>query len=374
MFKAGADVMAQHMYQEPGDNCYDKEIGWYRSPLSNCKYPAVSVRGGGGSSFEFVQGGDDNIDTDLPDIDLDFASVEVLKIPKEGVKIISISEELEGPEYRAVIRRVSKKEAAKKELEEWYNRVKGMSFSLKYHYFSATKIYNRIKELIDNPASLDQGITGTCGAAVIIKLWLENDPVKFVKAATSLCENGYYYMNDDYKLKVDPDSFDAQGGSLKDLDIIVLGALCHTWNYVFSYNGFEDGIGPRSAGNPIKMLEFLDILGVKYETNYLPNRKEIEVLLKKGKFVIALASFDKIKEGEKENIGKYDTNLWPAHYAQIVGLEGDRGLRFWSWGVTPQPENKNKGYYVTTDCSLDMIISVEQLSKETIIFDLEITK
>ena len=55
MFKAGADVMAQHMYQEPGDNCYDKEFGWYRSPLSNCNYPAVSVRGGGGSSVEFVQ-------------------------------------------------------------------------------------------------------------------------------------------------------------------------------------------------------------------------------------------------------------------------------------------------------------------------------
>ena len=34
MFKAGADVMAQHMYQEPGDNCYDAEIGWYHSDTS----------------------------------------------------------------------------------------------------------------------------------------------------------------------------------------------------------------------------------------------------------------------------------------------------------------------------------------------------
>ncbi|MBR6197990.1 MAG: hypothetical protein IKQ72_10375 [Bacteroidaceae bacterium] len=64
MFKAGADVMAQHMYQEPGDNCYDKEIGWYRSPLSNCKYPAVSVRGGGGSSVEFVQNPNTDEETD----------------------------------------------------------------------------------------------------------------------------------------------------------------------------------------------------------------------------------------------------------------------------------------------------------------------
>jgi hypothetical protein len=27
------------MYQEPGDNCYDEEIGWYPSPFSSCEEP-----------------------------------------------------------------------------------------------------------------------------------------------------------------------------------------------------------------------------------------------------------------------------------------------------------------------------------------------
>ena len=29
-------VCAQHMTQEAGDNCYDEEIGWYKSPFPNC--------------------------------------------------------------------------------------------------------------------------------------------------------------------------------------------------------------------------------------------------------------------------------------------------------------------------------------------------
>ena len=29
MFKAGADVMAQHMYQEPGDNCFEPVYKFY---------------------------------------------------------------------------------------------------------------------------------------------------------------------------------------------------------------------------------------------------------------------------------------------------------------------------------------------------------
>ena len=56
---AGTEVKAQHLYQEPGDNCYDSEFGWYHSPFSDCrdtevvavaKFENATIRGQGGGS------------------------------------------------------------------------------------------------------------------------------------------------------------------------------------------------------------------------------------------------------------------------------------------------------------------------------------
>ena len=56
---AGMEAKAQHMHQEPGDNCYDSEFGWYHSPFSDCrdtevvavaKFEDATIRGQGGGS------------------------------------------------------------------------------------------------------------------------------------------------------------------------------------------------------------------------------------------------------------------------------------------------------------------------------------
>ena len=41
VLNAGMEAAAQHMYKEPGDNCYDEEIGWYRSSLISCEGAVV---------------------------------------------------------------------------------------------------------------------------------------------------------------------------------------------------------------------------------------------------------------------------------------------------------------------------------------------
>ncbi|MBQ7540615.1 MAG: hypothetical protein IJT13_05765 [Bacteroidaceae bacterium] len=56
---AGMEAKAQHMHQEPGDNCYDSEFGWYHSPFSDCrdtevvaveKFEVATIQGGGSDS------------------------------------------------------------------------------------------------------------------------------------------------------------------------------------------------------------------------------------------------------------------------------------------------------------------------------------
>ncbi len=57
IFNAGADVMAQHMQKEPGDNCFDPVYKfYYRSAFTNCYNTVVlSSTSSGASSVEFVQ-------------------------------------------------------------------------------------------------------------------------------------------------------------------------------------------------------------------------------------------------------------------------------------------------------------------------------
>jgi len=67
---------------------------------------------------------------------------------------------------------------------------KTSSLTLKWQLTNKIAFYDRLEELILNPALVDQAQFGFCGEAVFFRIWIEVDPLSFVYFACKMVENG----------------------------------------------------------------------------------------------------------------------------------------------------------------------------------------
>lgn len=237
----------------------------------------------------------------------------------------------------------------------------GFSLSSDYNKISATNIVNRFRftstttvfpnlsaqryamtllDLLNNPDHVQQGENGTCGAAVLAKFLLENDPVLFVNMAIGLYKAGQYELAPNLKLYLPESSFygaDEQlfGIGTTSVDALVQGAIINWANKLLTFNPFEGRSDLCSALFPIKIKEFVTILGY-----------DVEI---KGNSIVPVSlfplTFDDIRSYNINynnsfvigyvqcgDCGNFDSTI-TNHYVQIRLVDFDLcKVTYWSWG------------------------------------------
>ena len=189
-----------------------------------------------------------------------------------------------------------------------------------------------LEDRVRHPAHINQGQSGTCGAAVLCKLLAEFFPDKYVEMAISLYLYGRY---DEWGLRVSAASLTGTDARARELgttavDLITQGAFVHSFNYLLGYNPFADGPGARSFMWPGRMRRFLTrTLHLQAECRRWAGMEDLRGIDFDGNFVVAAVHDHALTDG----VHRFSRPLsGPNHYVQILGTEGPAGLRYWNWG------------------------------------------
>ena len=189
-----------------------------------------------------------------------------------------------------------------------------------------SKFIEDLTQHINDPASIQQGGNGTCGAAVLSKYMAENHPVLYAEAAISLYTTGKFSHNG-VSLSLPNSAFSGSMTELNELginsvDAIMQGAFTNSQNIVFNYNPFKDGSGFKSFMYPGYFNYYVSgFLGANYHCVLSPTTEYINSLDFVNHFVVGIVhSNDYSIEGG-----------FPNHYIQIL-KSGNNKMDYWTWG------------------------------------------
>lgn len=227
------------------------------------------------------------------------------------------------------------KEAALKMVDDFRNAPRKTVFpGLPKDQYAA-----RLEELINNPTLVKQGNNGVCGAAVLAKFLLENDPALFAYIAINLYQTGrcefvsgsFLYLPQFifYGNGTDTDLINIDTNSV---DALVLGGITNWANYVLDFDPFSGKQSPRSLMLPNRIEEFVKLLGYN-------------VVVKGNTLVPTVASqltFDEIRSFNIDYNNNFVIGLIATenaycgiadHYIQILNIDFNLlKLDYWSWG------------------------------------------
>lgn len=183
---------------------------------------------------------------------------------------------------------------------------------------------------INNPAKVNQGSNGTCGAAVICKYLAESLPEKYVEAAISLYTTGKY---EEWKLKLPESSGSGTMEQVRKIgttvaDVLIQGAIINSYNYYLDYNPFKDGTGIRSFMWPQRIDSFFDKIGKAGSFHWWTDFDEIKSIDFSRNNIIACVVLEHVHNNEYRFTRD---NLIPNHYIQITDCGNDT-VFFWQWG------------------------------------------
>ena len=189
-----------------------------------------------------------------------------------------------------------------------------------------SKFIEDLTQHINNPASIQQGGNGTCGAAVLSKYMAENHPVLYAEAAIALYTTGKFSHNG-VTISLPNSAFSGSMAELNELginsvDAIMQGAFTNSQNIIFNYNPFKDGSGFKSFMYPGYFNYYVSgFLGANYHCVLSPTTEYINSLDFVNHFVVGIVhSNDYSIEGG-----------FPNHYIQIL-KSGNNKMDYWTWG------------------------------------------
>lgn len=215
-----------------------------------------------------------------------------------------------------------------------------------YPNISKAAFANALRNRINNPASIDQGNLGTCGAAVICKYAAEFFPLEYVEASLSLYKTGEYsnwglYVSENSKSGTDDM---ASQYNISTADAIIQGAIVNSANSSGNnYNPFTDGSGFKSFMWPDDIKSFFsEYLGCSSSISLLAGETILNSLDYANNFVIALVHCN--QEGNDLRFNRaVSIDL---HYLEVTGLRVGGGLNVWTWGSSDYYSSTSETYLV----------------------------
>ncbi len=238
----------------------------------------------------------------------------------------------------------------------------------------ATKVFERLADLIKNPTKVNQDGLNLCGPAAFLRIWLERDPLAVAKFACKLYDTGKSNIND-YKVEPDDDSLlgedyeaikQANGGTLApEADWMILGSIRDSENLYFDYEGKpeEDVSAATTPGEVKEFLEATKLYStVKDEANFYLVKgidHALSLRLTPSKDIILLINSHiliemKVKEGKKKS-DDFILSAFPNHFVVLASdieeyLDGSLKLSLWTWGsemkeATIEKSVFEKNYY-----------------------------
>ena len=199
--------------------------------------------------------------------------------------------------------------------------------------FSKSEFLTALQNHILNPSSVQQGLNGTCGAAVICKFLAEFLPDQYVEAAISLFETGSY---NEWELTMAPDSSIGTQKQLQNLNItlvdaIMQGAIISSCNYCLTYNPFTDGSGTHSFAWPQEIYYFFtQTLHLRADYSFFVSFDDLIDMDYSNNYIIAAVYLEQIRYREYTAI-----YYKPDHYIQLLEKNGEgtnKKIKFWQWG------------------------------------------
>jgi hypothetical protein len=244
-----------------------------------------------------------------------------------------------------------------------------------------TTVAARLKDLIDNPRSLDQATLNLCGPAALFMEWIGRDPEAFATFATTLFDTGSASIGS-LDIKPDQELVNADYNSLvskgsgkppAQADWMILGALRNAHQVFWQPSWVGDPKQELAAlTRPEELTEWFTATGifrkVSNEANWatlagIPHATSIT--LGEGTSAVLLVHMNLIAQAKingkpaAENVSQDDTfllNQFPNHYVhllsevtQSIDKKAVR-LSIWSWGysfldmVVPQDAFVNNYY------------------------------
>lgn len=219
-----------------------------------------------------------------------------------------------------------------------------------YPNISKAAFANALRNRINNPASINQGNLGTCGAAVICKFAAEFFPLEYVEASLSLYKTGEYsnwglYVSENSKSGTDAM---ASQYNISTADAIIQGAIVNSANSRGNdYNPFTDGSGLKSFMWPGDIRSFFsDYLGCSASKLWLAGEATFNSLDYANNFVIALVHCN--QNGKDLCFDRVIS--FKLHYLEVTGIRDSGGLNVWTWGASDF-------YSTTTDAYAIIVVS-----------------
>lgn len=202
------------------------------------------------------------------------------------------------------------------------------------------RFLNELLSIINNPSIINQGLNGTCGAAVICKFLADFYPDKFVEAAVSIFMKGQFdewglTMSDSSKYGTYEQAEQVQGQQASAADLIMQGAFVNSGNAMLAYNPFTDKSGVRSFMWPTYVESFFSSkLGLSVTECELEEFDDMCAYNYNDYYIIALVEVSFVSK-DINGIHRYQffTSLNPSklHYIQLTGVDGNE-LTYWNWG------------------------------------------
>lgn len=196
---------------------------------------------------------------------------------------------------------------------------------------SKTQFLDDLDKTISDPSSINQGVDGTCGAAVIEKLLAELFPIEFDKAAMNLYNTAMYQPWGLILQSFSATDQDCNDKGKSTVDMIFQTAITQANNYWYNdYDPMKESNNNTTSTWYWKIESFLqDNIGLKVETLTRPTYFDIQSALNDGQtqFVIAFVNVD-----DNKNFTK---GLFGNHYVQILGVTQGQ-INYWSWGQNNQ--------------------------------------
>lgn len=201
-----------------------------------------------------------------------------------------------------------------------------------------------LKNMINNPSSIDQASTNLCGIAAACKTAIEYDPISFVDNALELYQTGQIKSRNILYSNITPNEELRNGSPSNGLDaasFVMMSSVRDAGNYALDYTPKTDKNGARGFGYPDDIINFLtnfhDIGNKSPFGSTLLGRggvKDISNALSNGQSVIARFDWSQLTTGTPST-DRLQRNFG-SHYVQITNITETNGsvtINYWSWGA-----------------------------------------
>ena len=215
---------------------------------------------------------------------------------------------------------------------------------------------NRLENLIQDPALVDQDSLNLCGPAAFFRVWLERDPLAVARFACELYDTGEAEIGN--QLAVAPSSgslidndYDAMNtrygpNYTPEADWMLLGALRDAENAVLSFEGKPDE-GVAAGTSPGEMEEWLEATrlysfisnegnffltkGADHALALTPNTATDVIMLINAHMLTQMNNTDGKKKSDD-----FIRNAFPNHFIVLTSpiqvANNQLQFSYWTWG------------------------------------------